>query len=118
MKPLRTLVLGLIAGLILAAPAAGAGGNPIINDCFTHGRLTRQYSVPALRHALAVMPAEVKQYSNCYDVIQTSLANGGKPGGLGSGGGGSFLPTPVLVVLIIVVLALVTAGAIGYRRRQ
>jgi hypothetical protein len=111
-----------LACATLAAPALGAG-NAIINDCQSHGRLTHPYTVAQLRHALAVMPATVKQYTSCFDVIQGALVsarkhNGKLPAGSTKGGGGSFLPTPVIIILVVLILGAVTFGALAVRRRQ
>jgi hypothetical protein len=120
-----TARLGVVCTLaiaVVAAPSASAAGNKAINDCQNNGKLTGSYTLPQLRHALAIMPASVKEYTNCYDVIsQAELAAVGKgkgSGGSGSGSGGSFLPTPVIVILVLLVLAAVTFGAVAVRRRR
>ncbi len=110
--------------LALGAPmsALAAGGNPVINNCESTGRLTQSFTLEELHHALAIMPASVKQYTNCYDVVQTAIQNAksGKTGTAtgSSSSGGSFLPTPVIVILVVLVLALITFGAIAVRRRR
>jgi hypothetical protein len=114
-----TLTLVLACAGVPAALAAG--GDAVINDCESNGQLTHHYTVSQLRQALAVMPATVKQYTNCYDVInQALLKNGQLGGGSGGngGGGGSFLPTPVIVILVVLILAGVTFGAMAIRRRR
>jgi hypothetical protein len=108
----------------VAAPSArAAGGNPAINDCQSNGRLTHSYTLDQLKHALAIMPASVKQYTDCFDVIQNGVVaakgtgrSGGAPPGKSSGG--SFLPTPVIVILVLLVLVAVTFGALAVRRRR
>lgn len=123
----RAITLGCavtaLTGVALAAPAAwAAAGNPIINDCEANGQLTHTYTLSQLRHALAAMPASVKQYTNCYDVIQQALIQArktGSAGPAGSGGsGGSFLPTPVLIILIVLVLAALGLGGLAVVRRR
>ncbi len=110
--------------LAVGAPAAAiaAGGNSVINNCESSGRLTQTFTFAQLQHALAIMPASVKQYTNCYDVIQTAIQNakGGKTGTVTGSppSGGSFLPTPVIVILVVLILALITFGAIAVRRRR
>jgi hypothetical protein len=123
----RTNLLALACALAvlavsgLAAPVAlGAGGNAIINDCQSTGRLTHSYTLQQLQHALAVMPATVKQYTSCYDVINQGIltVRAGHETGPKGGGGGSFLPTWVIVILVVLVLAAVTFGAIAIRQRR
>jgi hypothetical protein len=103
-----------------ASPALGAStSKAIINDCQSNGKLTHSYTLSELQNALSTMPAYVKQYSNCYDVITQGIltVKHNKPTGP-SGGGGSFLPTPVIVVLVVLILAGVTFGAIAIRQRR
>lgn len=110
-------VLALAGGGVPVAQGA-SGGNAILNECQT-GRLTHSYTLKQLRHALAIMPASIKQYSSCVDVINQGIltVKAGKQTGTG-GGGGSFLPTPVIIVLVLLILAAVTFGAIAVRRRR
>jgi len=98
-----TLLACLVAAL--AAPASAAA-DPV-RDCSTNGTLTRHYSAGELGAALRSMPADVKEYTDCYDQIrraQLTAAGGtthkrkastsgsggnGSSGGGGGGGGGS-----------------------------
>jgi hypothetical protein len=101
--------------------ALAAGGNAIINDCESNGQLAHAYTLPELEHALAVMPASVKEYTNCPDVIQRAIATAKRRHGTvpaGGSSGGSFLPTPVIVILVVLILAAVTFGALAIRRRR
>lgn len=112
----------LVAGLA-RAPAALAAGNPIINDCENHGQLTHSYTLADLQHALATMPASIKEYTNCYDVItgaiiQARHSGTGRAGGGTGGSGGSFLPIPVIVILAVLIVAALTFGALALRRRR
>ncbi|HEX4009098.1 MAG TPA: hypothetical protein VHX62_03785 [Solirubrobacteraceae bacterium] len=126
-RPMK-LIAPLCAALALAlagtvvAPALAAGGNAIINDCESNGQLTAHYSLQALHQALAVMPASVKQYTDCYDVIARAIATDKTRSGTVTtstgGSGGSFLPTPVIIILVVLILAGVTFGAIAVRRRR
>ena len=128
MRSRRTLIALTCAIATLACSAVTAGpalaaGNAALNDCQANGKLTHSYTLAELRHAQAVMPASVKEYSNCSDVInQAILAAVGKgsktAGGSGSSSGGSFLPTPVIIILVVLVLAGVTFGAIAIRGRR
>ena len=114
--------VALAAGGGGAASAAAAAGNPIINDCEANGQLTHPYTLSQLRHALAVMPASVKQYTNCYDVIQQALIQARRTGTAGpaasSSSGSSFLPTPVLIVLIVLVVVAVGLVVVAVMRRR
>jgi hypothetical protein len=108
-----------LAGASAGAPVAlAAVGNAVINDCESNGQLTHPYTLQELQHALAVMPASIKQYTNCYDVIQEAiLKSHGRTGSAGTSSGSSFLPTPVIVILVVLILAAITFGAIAVRRR-
>jgi hypothetical protein len=106
----------------LDGPPALASQTQVVADCNSHGHLTQTYTVAALKNALSTMSADVKEYTDCYDVIQRALLaqlsgshqNGN---GSGSGSGGSFLPTPLIVVLVLLALGAVTFGAVAIRRR-
>jgi hypothetical protein len=122
------LMLTLVAGLLVAGvagvaatSAAAAGLSPVVADCNAHGRLTRQYSVTQLRSALATIPADIAEYTDCHDVIQHQLLAqlGELPGNGGSGhGGGSFLPTWLIVVLAVLVAAAGGFGVLALRNRR
>jgi len=120
--------LALVGAIALGAPgvvAAASGGSATaaIADCNNHAGLTAHYSVAALRQALATMPVDVREYTDCYDVIQKQLfselgtSDSGPSGTAAAGSSGSFLPTPLLVILILLALAALTFGAIAIRRR-
>lgn len=47
--------------------------NATITDCLTNRRLTRQYSKKQLQHALSVLPAATRKYTNCGSVINQAL---------------------------------------------
>ena len=126
MKRLLALLLAVAAAstatLVLAPPTL-ASGAAAIADCRAHGRLTQTYSIADLQNALATMPVDVKQYTDCYDVIQTALQNALKgkseTGSSGSGSsGGSFLPTWLIVVIVLLALGGITYGALTVRRRR
>jgi hypothetical protein len=112
----------LTASLLVAAPASARVSKAVV-DCNANTRLTQAYTAAQLRAALNTMPAEIKEYTNCYDVIQRALLAdiGGikTAGGGGSGGGGSsFLPTPLLVVLGVLVVAAGGFAVIARRQRS
>ena len=112
------LALLCVAPATAAAPAA----NPVA-DCNAHTSLTRHYTAAQLQHGLATMPADVREYTNCYDVLNRALtaqlaaAHGGSGGG-GGEGGGSILPAPVLAVLAALVVAAAGLGVVALRRRS
>jgi hypothetical protein len=117
------VMLGMVAalaGAAFVAPAGAASLNPVVADCNAHGRLTQTYSLGQLQTAISTLPADVKEYTDCFDVINRALlAQTGSHSNSGSGGGGSggsFLPTPVIVILVLLVLAAATFGAMAVRR--
>jgi hypothetical protein len=68
---------------------------------------------------LAQMPADIKQYTSCPDIINHQLlAQLGKlPNSGGSGsGGGSFLPVWLIVVLVLLVAGGGAFGVLASRR--
>jgi hypothetical protein len=124
----KFLTLTTVAGLLVAgsagvaaSSASAAGLSPVVADCNAHGRLTRHYTVTQLRSALATIPADIAEYTDCHDVIQHQLLVqlGKLPGNGGSGqGGGSFLPTWLIVVLAILVVAAGGFGVLALRNRR
>lgn len=104
-------------------PSVGTAASPAADaDCNSHGRLTQHYSVAELHTALSGMPADEKEYTNCYDVIQRQLlaqVSGTHSGtdSSQSGSSGSFLPTPVIVAIVVLALGGATLGAFAIRRR-
>jgi hypothetical protein len=116
-------VLGLgLARAPVALASSGGNASAVITDCRDHGKLTQTYTVVALRTALATMPADVAQYTDCQDVIQTSLnAAIHSPSGVATvsgDSGGSFLPTWLIVLLVLLALAAAAFGAMAVRRRR
>lgn len=124
MRSLSTLTAAMLIGaMIVTAPSAVAAGvSPPVADCSAHNRLTRHYSDAELQTALNTMPSDIREYTDCYDVIQGQLlAQLGKTKATGSadgGSGGSFLPTPVVVAIVVLALAAAILGALALARRR
>jgi hypothetical protein len=128
---LRRLMTSLVivCAVSAAAPAvvaaqSGGTASQAITDCNDHGTLTGHYSADVLRNALATMPADVREYTDCYDVIEKQLfaelgtSSSSGTGGSGSSSGGSVLPTWLVIVIVVLALAALTFGALAIRRRQ
>jgi hypothetical protein len=121
--PFRLLALLIalcaLAGGVSAVNAAAAGVSRPVADCQSHGRLTRHYSASELRNAIATMPADISEYTNCPDVIRSALLADLHLKGPASGdGGGSFLPAWVIAILVVLVLTGAGAGAVAMRNRR
>jgi hypothetical protein len=106
------MVLLVAGGLAVAAGDAVASLAPATIDCQAHPNgLTGHYTISELREALATMPAEVTEYTNCVHVItdqlnkQLASLKVTPPPAAGTSTGGSFISTPVLIVVIVIVLA-------------
>jgi hypothetical protein len=113
------LTAACLACLAAATPALAAGLAPPVADCYAHGgQLTKSYTAAQLRHGLDTMPADIREYSPCYDTLQRALLNliHGLNGG-SSGGGGSFLPVWLIVVLALLVLGGAAFGVVAWRNR-
>ena len=116
-----SLSVALSLGALSAAPALAAR-NPAVADCVANARLTHSYTVSQLQNGLATLPTDIKQYTDCYDVLQRALlAELGKSRkgsvGASTNSGGSFLPTPLLIILIVLVVAAGGFGMMAIRRR-
>ena len=121
---IRPLVLMLLAFGALVLPSAGASAaaqSPVIADCNAHSQLTAHYTVAQLRTALNTMPPTVKEYTNCYDVINKALlaqvGSGSGGGSAGKGSGGSFLPVWLIVVLVLLIVGGGGYAFLAYRRQ-
>jgi hypothetical protein len=125
-RPLTSLAVACALATCVALGQAGvatAGGlPPAVVDCHAHSKLTRHYSASELRVALSLMPPDITQYTDCYDVIERQLLSeiGSQKLTSGAGGtsNGSFLPTPVLVAIVVLAVAAATLGVVALRRRR
>jgi hypothetical protein len=92
------LLAALLALACLAASASVARadtGTKIIERC-THGQSLSGFSQKDYRRALAELPTEVEEYSDCANLIRhAQLAAAGGGGGGSAGGGSSPLTTPI-----------------------
>jgi len=74
--------------LVLAVPGlAHASGSAVIKDC-ADGSIDRSYSQKDYADALANLPADLDEYTDCRSQIQRKQLGGGG-GGTTSGGGGT-----------------------------
>jgi hypothetical protein len=83
----RLLALLILFTLALGATAFASGGK-VVRDCTDDGVLQGHYSQKDLRDALASIPSDVDEYTNCRDVIRRAAFGGAGGGKGGSGGGG------------------------------
>ena len=83
----------VLAALGATAQSAGAADyHAAIRDCNDDGVLQGRYSLHTLRQARAHLPASLREYSDCADVLARAIAQAGRPGSGGSAGGGSAPP--------------------------
>ena len=115
------MLILLGASVATAAQPAFAAPSPVIADCNSHGQLTQRYSVTQLHTALATMPPEVQEYTDCYNVIQNQLqaqVAGRKVDPTNtSGGGGGGLSTPLIIVLVVLVVGGGALAGVALQRR-
>jgi len=90
MRRLRHIPAALAALSVLAVfapPAYALDGNyhHVIRECYDTGRLDgNKYTREALKKARKRLPSDIREYSDCEDLITEALANYGR-GGAGSG---------------------------------
>jgi hypothetical protein len=92
---IATALALLIAALGCAVPVTASAGTVrerIQKDC-TDGQINGHYSTAQLADALAHLPADADEYTDCSDVIRRAELGGGggssSSGGSSSGGGGA-----------------------------
>lgn len=88
-----TLALAALAVLAVGTPAYALDNNyrHVIRECYDSGRLDgSKYTREALKKARKRLPSDIKEYSDCEDLINEALANYGR-GGSG-GGGANYVP--------------------------
>jgi hypothetical protein len=95
--PALAVALVALACLAMTASVALADtGTKIIERC-THGQSLSGFSQKDYHRALAELPTEVEEYSDCANLIRHAqlAAAGGGGGGGSAGGGSSALATPI-----------------------
>jgi hypothetical protein len=91
----RHILVALVALCVLGttAPAAFADYHAVIRECYNTGQLTPgKYSRKDLKDARRHLPSDIKEYSDCEDLINAALAAANK-----KGGGSSSSPPPPAV---------------------
>jgi hypothetical protein len=92
----RISYITAILATLLAATATTASAadyHAAIRDCNDDGVLQGRYSAHTLRQARQHLPASLREYSDCEDVLARALAAAARPGSGGSGGGNAAPPT-------------------------
>jgi hypothetical protein len=84
---LRRLIAAAAVATCLLLPTAPAfaSGADVIKDCLKNGRLTHTYSQKEYKQALANMPTDVAEYSDCQAVIRAAQVGLGRGSGTGTG---------------------------------
>jgi hypothetical protein len=121
-------VLGI--GILAPSPTRAAEvscSQRVLNDWSDNGRIDRVYALDCYEGALAVLPTDIRDYTNAYDVIDRALTNAVRaetavPASEARGvnpqrstiDASGALPVPIpLLVLFGLALALLAAGALG-----
>ena len=95
---LRNITVALVALCVLALGAAPAYAldndyHHVIRECYDTGQLPAgKYTRSALKKARRKLPSDIKEYSDCEDLINAALAAAAR--GNSTGGGGGFTPPP------------------------
>jgi hypothetical protein len=93
---MRRLLLTAVLGCLLLPAAAWASGEAVIKDCTDDGVIQGHYTQQDYKNALANLPTDVDEYTDCRDVIKRAQlgGTGGGGGAGGTGGGGPAGGTP------------------------
>jgi hypothetical protein len=88
-RTLRALVVSVVLGATCVAPAtAFADGDAVISDCAQDSQLSKNYTQAEYKDALANIPTDVDEYTDCRDVIRRAQLKAAGAGGSGTGDGG------------------------------
>jgi hypothetical protein len=69
-----TLALAALCILAVAAPAAEASWRDVIKECYNTGDLKGDYTKQELKDARRHLPSDIREYSDCEDLINAALA--------------------------------------------
>jgi hypothetical protein len=87
---MRRLLPAIVIVLLWSPAFAYADGDRVIRDCTDDGQIQGKYSQDEYRDALANMPTDVDEYTDCRDVIRRAqLGTAGGRRSSGTRGGGS-----------------------------
>ena len=90
---MRRLLTTAVLGCLLLPAAAWGSGTAVIKDCTDDGVIQGHYSQQDYKDALANLPTDVDEYTDCRDVIKRAQTGGGGSGGPGAPGGTGGTPT-------------------------
>jgi hypothetical protein len=82
-------VPAVLACLLVPVASAHASGRGVVRDCTDNGRIDQHHSAADYNSALASLPSDVNEYTDCRQIIEAAQrrdANRGTSGG-GAGGG-------------------------------
>jgi hypothetical protein len=96
-RHIRTVLVAALAFMAVQAPGAlAADYHAAIRDCNDDGVLQGTYSRSTLRQARNHLPASLREYSDCADVLARAIAAAGRKGGTGGGDTAPPLGNPAL----------------------
>jgi hypothetical protein len=93
LRTLRGAFVASVLAVACVAPATAlASGTAVVTDCAQDSKLDKTYTAKEYKDALANIPTDVDEYTDCRDVIrraQLAAAGAGKSSGSGDGGSNS-----------------------------
>ena len=85
---MRHFIAPILLVFALAFPAlAQATPNDVLRDCNADESIDEKHSDKDKRAAIKKMPGEMKEYTDCKNIIAASIGNGKKANASGGGGG-------------------------------
>jgi hypothetical protein len=91
-----TAALAALCLLAVAAPVAHADWRAVVRECYNTGDLKGNYSTKDLKDARRNLPSDIREYSDCEDLINAALAAAARNRGQSGGGGTDFPANPAL----------------------